>query len=128
MEASQDHDLADAIAENAASAQSVTSQAGSQSSHSLESQIAADRYLASNRSRHETDNNPSLKGIVRTICDYEVGTGPTLHIDHDDEDFTTEVEQRWREWSAAANFTGKLRQMVYGRVVDGESFARIGLN
>lgn len=47
MSASQD--LSNAIADNAASAASVSSAAGSQSSHSLESQIAADRYLASKR-------------------------------------------------------------------------------
>jgi hypothetical protein len=46
---SHEHDLSHAIAENATSAQNVSSPAGSQSSHSLESQIAADRYLASKR-------------------------------------------------------------------------------
>ncbi len=39
-------DLSAAIAENAAGAQSVTSQAGSLSAHSLADQIAADQYLA----------------------------------------------------------------------------------
>ena len=86
------------------------------------------RSLARNRSRLETDNNPSLKGIVRTVTHYEVGTGPTLHIDSDDETLEDEVEQRWSEWCEAINLPGKLRQMVYGRVVDGEAFARIGSN
>jgi capsid protein len=86
------------------------------------------RLLARNRSRTETQNNPTLTGIVRTICDYEVGTGPTLHVDHEDESFAGQVEQKWREWCEAVNLPAKLRQMVYGRVVDGESFARIGAN
>lgn len=86
------------------------------------------RQLARNRSRHETQNNPTLTGIVRTITHYEIGTGPTLHVESDDEAYAEEVEQRWREWCNAVMLTSKLRQMVYGRVVDGESFARIGEN
>ena len=80
------------------------------------------RQIARNRSRHETQNNPTLTGIVRTITHYEVGVGCTLKIEHDNEDFGTEVEARWRDWSEAVNLPGKLRQMVYGRVVDGEAF------
>jgi hypothetical protein len=45
----QSQDLGQAIAENAMSAESVQSAAGSQKSHPLESQIAADQYLASKR-------------------------------------------------------------------------------
>ena len=40
-----ENDLTRAIKENAASAQSVSSAAGSQSSHSLHDQIEADQYL-----------------------------------------------------------------------------------
>lgn len=86
------------------------------------------RQLARNRSRHETQNNPTLTGIVRTITHYEVGTGPTLHVESDDEAYADEVEKRWREWCEAVMLTSKLRQMVYGRVVDGESFARLDKN
>lgn len=45
----QSHDLSDAIAANAASAESVQSAAGSVKSHPLTDQIAADQYLASKR-------------------------------------------------------------------------------
>ena len=38
-----------AIEENATSSQSVSSAAGSQTSHALDSQIKADKYLASKR-------------------------------------------------------------------------------
>jgi capsid protein len=86
------------------------------------------RMVARNRSRKETDNNPSLKGITRTIANYEIGTGPTLHIEHDDDDFSREVETKWSEWCEATNFHGKLWSMVYSRVSDGESFAKLGFN
>ena len=86
------------------------------------------RQVLRNRSRHEVQNNPTLTGICRTVCDYEIGTGPTLHVDNDDEDFAAKVEEKWRDWCEAVNLVGKLRQMVYGRVVDGEGFARIGQN
>lgn len=41
--------LTNAIEDNATSAQSVSSSAGSMTSQSIESQISADRYLASKR-------------------------------------------------------------------------------
>jgi hypothetical protein len=47
--ASDSDKLTDAIQDNAVSAQSVSSAAGSMSAHSLNDQIAADRYLASKR-------------------------------------------------------------------------------
>ena len=40
----------------------------------------AERQTARNRSRHETDNNPNLKGIDENRREYEVGHGPTLHV------------------------------------------------
>jgi hypothetical protein len=86
------------------------------------------RLLARNRSRLETDNNPSLKGVTRTIRDYEIGSGPTLHIDHENEQYTADVEEKWAEWCDEVNFVGKHETMVYGRVQDGESFARLGIN
>lgn len=86
------------------------------------------RQIARNRSRHETQNNPTLTGIVRTMRDYEVGAGPTLHVDHDDEDYEADVEARWSEWCQATSLVAKHEQMVFGRVVDGESFARLGFN
>ena len=102
--------------------------AGADNSDSDRANSPAVRQLARNRSRHETDNNPSLKGIVRTITHFEIGTGPTLHVDDDDEDYSSEVEAKWSEWCEATNLPGKLRSMVNARVVDGESFARIGVN
>jgi hypothetical protein len=48
-DADDGQDLAAAIAENAASAEMVQSAAGSQKSHPLPDQIAADQYLASKR-------------------------------------------------------------------------------
>ena len=86
------------------------------------------RQLARNRSRLETDNNPSLKGIVRTIRDYEIGSGPTLHLDHDEEQYAADVEEKWAKWCDEVNFVGKHETMVCGRVTDGEAFARMGIN
>ena len=86
------------------------------------------RQIARKRSRHETQNNPTLTGIVRTLTHYEIGIGPTLHVDANDAKWSAEVESKWAQWCDAVNLPGKLRQMVYGRVVDGEAFARIGQN
>ena len=86
------------------------------------------RQIARQRSRLETDNNPTLKGAVKTIANYEVGVGPTLHIEHDNEGFAADVEAYWAEWCEATNFVAKLWSMVYARVQDGETFSRLGVN
>ena len=86
------------------------------------------RQLARNRSRLETDNNPSLKGAIKTICNYEIGMGPTVHVEHENEDFAKSVEAAFGDWQEATNFVAKLWQMDYAEVQDGESFARLGRN
>jgi hypothetical protein len=87
------------------------------------------RQTARNRSRYETNNNPSLQGVVRTMVHFEVGQeGPALHAEHADKDFADEVENRWNQWWNATGGADKLAAMTYARIVDGESFARLGHN
>ena len=91
----------------------------------------AERQTARNRSRHETDNNPSLKGATKTIANYEVGTGPTLHVIAEEpelKEYANDVAARWHEWCEATNFAGRMWSMVYSRVQDGEVFSRLGRN
>jgi hypothetical protein len=86
------------------------------------------RQLARNRSRLETDNNPSLKGNIKTLVNYELGRGSTLHVDHDNQDYARDVEENYGLWREATNHVGKFWTMLYARTQDGESFARIGRN
>lgn len=88
----------------------------------------ASRQLARNRSRMETDNNPSLKGNIKTLVNYELGRGSTLHVDHDNQDFARDVEENYGLWREATNHVGKFWTMIYARIQDGESFCRIGRN
>jgi hypothetical protein len=86
------------------------------------------RQLSRNRSRLETDNNPSLKGNIKTLVNYELGRGSTLHVDHDNQDYARDVEENYGLWREATNHVGKFWTMLYARTQDGESFARIGRN
>jgi hypothetical protein len=86
------------------------------------------RQIARNRSRLETDNNPSLKGNIKTLVNYELGRGSTLHVDHDNEDFARDVQEKNRLWREATNHVGKFWTMLYARTQDGESFCRMGRN
>lgn len=89
----------------------------------------AECHTARNRSRHETDNNPALKGATKTIANYEVGAGPTLHVIPEEpalKDYADNVAAHWHEWCEATNFAGRMWSMSYSRVQDGEVFARLG--
>jgi len=86
------------------------------------------RSKGRNNSRLETDNNPSLKGAIKTIANYEIGLGPTVHVEHENEEFAKSVEKAFGEWCEATNFVGKLWSMTYAEIQDGESFARLGRN
>lgn len=83
-----------------------------------------------NRARYEVANNSYASGMVRTLANDTVGTGPTLQIqvdaDADDKQAAVDVfalEQKWWNWSQAVRLPEKLRTMRMARCVDGEAFA-----
>ena len=75
------------------------------------------------RARYEVANNSYLDGIVQTLANHEIATGPTLQMLTQNAAFNAMVESRWADWSAAVDLPGKLATMVMSRVTDGESFA-----
>lgn len=81
------------------------------------------RTTLRNRSRYETANNSYLKGIVQTLADYQIGTGPRLQMLTRDEKANGVVEELFADWCEAIDFAGKLWTMRVGMVVDGEAFA-----
>ena len=75
-----------------------------------------------NRARYEVANNSYAAGMVRTLADDTIGTGPTLQIDAGPREVNFRVELAFWRWMVAAQFIEKLRTMRMARSVDGESF------
>ena len=86
------------------------------------------RSYLRNRARLEIANNCYAKGIVETLANDEIGTGPTLQIQTQNANFNRMVERRWSEWSAAIGLPQKLRTIVKARIGDGEGFAQFVTN
>ena len=88
-------------------------------------QIPGVRRTLRMRSRYEIANNSYAKGIVLTIANDTVGTGPRLqmHGPH-----AADVADRWAEWSEAIRLARKLRTRVMARIGDGEAVALLVTN
>jgi lambda family phage portal protein len=109
-------DAAQTTGENAAHwimADALTADAG---------QRAGIRRTLRNRARYESANNSYLRGIVLTIANDTVGTGPTVKLDTGDQDADSEIEAAYHAWQDATNFAEKMRTVVQSTVVDGEVF------
>jgi capsid protein len=85
------------------------------------------RRLLRNRARYEVANNSYAKGIGLTIANDTVGTGPTLQLLSEPEEFDEEdqkqVETLFWEWAQEIRLADKLRQMRFARFDSGEAFA-----
>lgn len=77
------------------------------------------------RSRYEVvENNPYLKGVILTIANDFIGSGPRLQIT--DKRLSPErrriIERRFSHWAAQTRLRQKLWRMRMAKIVDGESF------
>jgi len=80
------------------------------------------------RARYEVANNSYAKGIVLTIANDCIGTGPRLQMLADDGEINRRVEMAFAEWSEAVNLAEKLRTMRMAKSTDGETFAVLTAN
>jgi len=80
------------------------------------------------RSRYEVANNSYAKGIVLTIANDCIGTGPRLQLLSDDAETNRRVEAAFAAWSEAVNLAEKLRTMRMAKSTDGEAFAVMTAN
>ena len=80
------------------------------------------------RSRYEVANNSYARGIVLTIANDTIGTGPRLQLLSDDTELNRQVERDFTAWSNAVSLPEKLRTMRMARCQDGESFALLMAN
>ena len=77
------------------------------------------------RARYEVANNSYARGIVLTLANYTVGTGPRLQVLEESDKKASEVEASFEAWSEEVRLGEKLRTMRMARAQDGEAFARI---
>ncbi|MEL7335709.1 MAG: phage portal protein, partial [Planctomycetota bacterium] len=84
------------------------------------------RSTIRDRARYEVANNSFASGIVDTLANDIVGTGPRLQIQTNDDAVNRQVETAWNAWAQAVNLPGKLRTAIRARIVDGEAFLQRG--
>jgi lambda family phage portal protein len=80
------------------------------------------------RSRYETHNNSYAKGIVLTLANDTVGTGPRLQLQLEDRDVNHRTELRFSEWATAVALGEKCRTLKMAKTTDGEGFAHFVTN
>ena len=80
------------------------------------------------RARYEFANNSYAKGIVLTLANDVVGTGPRLQLITDVPEANALVEHAWSRWAAAVRLPEKLRLLRMARAHTGEAFAVMATN
>lgn len=86
------------------------------------------RAILRNRARYEVANNSYAKGMLLTLANDVIGTGPRLQMLTDDDAFNSRIEKSFKKWAKAVHLAEKLRTMRMARTQDGEDFAIIANN
>ena len=80
------------------------------------------RRTLRNRARYEVANNSYARGIVLTLANDVIGTGPRLQLLTESPDVNRRVEQEFARWSESVGLAENLRTMRAACAEDGESF------
>jgi lambda family phage portal protein len=86
------------------------------------------RRILRNRARYEVANNSYARGIVLTLANDTVGTGPRLQMLSGNDEVNRRVEQDFTAWASETRLAEKLRTMRMSRAQDGEAFAILSTN
>jgi len=86
------------------------------------------RRVLRNRARYEVANNSYARGIVCTLANDVVGTGPRLQMLTGDPEADRRIEAAFADWACAVGLAAKLRTMRMARAESGESFALLARN
>lgn len=86
------------------------------------------RKILRMRCRYEIANNSYARGLVLTLANDVVGTGPRLQMLTSNSEANRKIELEFSKWSKAVRLAEKLRTMRMARVTDGESFAILTSN
>ena len=94
--------------------------------HSADEEASPDvRKALRERARYEVANNSYAKGIVVTLANDTIGTGPRLQMLTGNDELNRDVEREFSAWSQAVRLPEKLRTMRMARCQDGEAFAML---
>lgn len=86
------------------------------------------RYRMRTRARYERDNAPYAQGMVLTLANDTIGTGPRLQMLTDDDATNRRIEESFLAWSEAVGLPEKLRTSKQAKTVDGEAFGLLTSN
>lgn len=82
------------------------------------------------RARYECANNTYAAGMIRTLANDTIGTGPGLQVTDRTytKDDATAIEDAFWEWCVSVSLPQKLREMRKAKSRDGETFAQFFTN
>jgi capsid protein len=80
------------------------------------------------RSRYEFHNNSFYFGMVDTVADYCIGTGPRLQMLTKNKKLNRRIEKLWKDWSKEIRLAETLHTMRMARCYNGESFSLMRTN
>jgi len=86
------------------------------------------RRILRARARYEVANNAYARGIVLTLANDVIGTGPRLQMLTDDAEANAVIEREFARWCKAIGLPEKLRTMRMGRAESGEVFGVLASN
>jgi lambda family phage portal protein len=86
------------------------------------------RRILRSRARYEVANNSYAKGIVLTLANDVIGTGPRLQLLTNDTEINQQIEREFSRWAKTIRLAEKLRTMRMARATDGEAFAILASN
>ncbi len=81
------------------------------------------RRILRNRARYEVANNSYARGIVLTLANDVIGTGPRLQMLTEDPEANRRIEQAFHQWAKSICLAEKLRTLRMAQIQDGEAFA-----
>ncbi len=80
------------------------------------------------RARYEAGNNTICSGIVDTLANDTIGTGPMLRVNSGSRKTDRSIERAWRDWANDVGLADKLRRMRRSKAVDGEVYGLLFTN
>src|SRR5690554_5282483 len=86
------------------------------------------RRILRSRARYEVANNGHARGIVNTLANYVIGTGPRLQMLTDDPEANDVIEHEFARWAKAVRLSHKLWTMRVSQCESGEVFAVLATN
>lgn len=81
-----------------------------------------------NRARYEFDNNGYCQGLILSLADHLVGTGPRLQLLTEDDTVNRAVEVAFHQWVQATGLVDKLHILTQSKKRDGEGFGVLVTN